>query len=759
MGIRNFLKTMGKVAFNYSRYELLGNVLPSLPTVLQFPVTNRCNSKCIMCNIWQDKSLNELNPEQFREILKDKLFRKIRSVGLNGGEPTLRSDLPQITQVLVETLPELKSVNIITNAVNPEKSFKQISLVNEILKSRNKSLDVSISIDGVDEIHDLNRGVRGNFLKAETLLDRLRMIGVNVWCGCTITPVNSYWVDDILDWFIEKDLNYTEFRLGVDIDRLSNQGFEKSNPFTREQKIHLAQFLKRLIHDPALFWVGDKQFLTSLYYQLTENRERQSGCAWRYNGVTLDASGNICYCSVKSPVLGSALKDKPYDIYKRNIHVRDKIIKEHCKNCKHDLTGVEPVKYTIQSLVDKVKNRRKIKRQQFDFDVIPASNADTFIPASDWKKVMIVGWWGTETAGDKAILGELLNFLNIQTKGQCQILISSMDDFVVRNTFIELDEPEPKLISIDRCYETDVIQSVDAVIIGGGPLEDIYQMRYIWAAFKEAMIQGKERVIFGCGIDPKLSPEYKKIVQGLCKMASRGFFRDFESFQRGKDFGIGDNVYFSCDPAIAYVKRWASNHNKNSQGNNSYIATLIRANTLEYYKDESSLEKINNEILLSICSVLEQETKNKELRLLPMHSLFVGDDDRIYNRKLYKLFRKKNNVYIERSYLNLKDLLEQIYNADAVLAMRYHGHLFAAALGIPFISIDYTGEGGKVYSFIKRINWMDLSISWENFKEEEFSEMLSTVVNSSPMLRDKLDEKISLIINEYEETLKRVFKV
>ena len=48
-----------------------------------------------MCFIWKRKRDSELSPEEFGKILKDPLFARVHHIGVTGGEPTLRQDLPR----------------------------------------------------------------------------------------------------------------------------------------------------------------------------------------------------------------------------------------------------------------------------------------------------------------------------------------------------------------------------------------------------------------------------------------------------------------------------------------------------------------------------------------------------------------------------------------------------------------------------------------------------------------------------------------
>jgi len=55
------------------------------PKVIQLPITYKCNSRCVMCNIWKMNKKNELSSEEFAKILKDEIFQKVEFVGINGG--------------------------------------------------------------------------------------------------------------------------------------------------------------------------------------------------------------------------------------------------------------------------------------------------------------------------------------------------------------------------------------------------------------------------------------------------------------------------------------------------------------------------------------------------------------------------------------------------------------------------------------------------------------------------------------------------
>ena len=46
------------------------------PEILQFPITNNCNSKCVMCNVTSNILKNEMTVDEFRKIINDDILKK-----------------------------------------------------------------------------------------------------------------------------------------------------------------------------------------------------------------------------------------------------------------------------------------------------------------------------------------------------------------------------------------------------------------------------------------------------------------------------------------------------------------------------------------------------------------------------------------------------------------------------------------------------------------------------------------------------------
>ena len=120
---------------------------PSL-RYLELQITDRCNLRCGHCYIG-DGNRSELSPDRIRAILTQ--FEEIQGLRLllTGGEPLLHSRFAEV------------------NAMLPEFYFRKALFTNGLLlrEERIKDLNVDeiqISIDGLEEAHELIRG-KGSF--------------------------------------------------------------------------------------------------------------------------------------------------------------------------------------------------------------------------------------------------------------------------------------------------------------------------------------------------------------------------------------------------------------------------------------------------------------------------------------------------------------------------------------------------------------------------------------------------------------------
>lgn len=132
-------------------------------------VTNICDARCIMCNIWKNQDMGDswLRPEWLNSV------KPLSTVSFAGGEPFLHREIVELVRVVHKNNPRAKIV-FSTNGFRTEAIVEK---VREIL-AFHPNLQVTISLDGVGEVHDRVRGIPGAWEKVNRTFDRLGEIGL-----------------------------------------------------------------------------------------------------------------------------------------------------------------------------------------------------------------------------------------------------------------------------------------------------------------------------------------------------------------------------------------------------------------------------------------------------------------------------------------------------------------------------------------------------------------------------------------------------
>lgn len=313
------------------------------PKVLQFPITNKCNSKCVMCNVYKLNSQNEMTLEEFQKIINDPLFKKVESIGINGGEPFIFKDLILFIKQLVKS-PNVRYINIISNGFLTELILDQTKEIYKICKTHNIQFHISFSLDGYGVIHDRVRGIEGAFEKIITTVDQIAN-NKELYCdsfdlGCTVVRQNvNYLVE--LDTFARIKKYPIKYRLGIENDRLNNNNIKENYSIlkdVRAKQIAREFFYFKIFSSNNLYEMF-KYY--SIFSYLAGKEMRLLGCDWKNNGVTLDSKGNIYYCAVKSPAIANLkLESGDASFFSESaIKIKSEIINTNCSTCIHDYFG------------------------------------------------------------------------------------------------------------------------------------------------------------------------------------------------------------------------------------------------------------------------------------------------------------------------------------------------------------------------------------------------------------------------------------
>jgi polysaccharide pyruvyl transferase WcaK-like protein len=135
------------------------------------------------------------------------------------------------------------------------------------------------------------------------------------------------------------------------------------------------------------------------------------------------------------------------------------------------------------------------------------------------------------------------------------------------------------------------------------------------------------------------------------------------------------------------------------------------------------------------------------IRPIPMCTNHFGDDDRWFYRRLFRGRGALTSV-LDLSLLDRElaplEYAKAFYEADVVLAMRFHSLVFALGLGVPAVAIDYTLGRGKVSALAKRFDIPCQSIAniGAEFIKQELEQLLDKPVvqaeGFSPVFAEQL---------------------
>ena len=321
------------------------------PSVLQLPVTNKCNLNCVMCNVPNIDTKNEFSVNGLENILDDKIFSKIKAVGVNGGEPFILKNIEEYVRVILK-LKKLKSIHIISNGYFTNIIQEKIKIISEMCTSRNIKLNISISLDGVGKVHDSIRGNSNSFINAIRTINVLRNSNycdsINV--TCTVVKQNVEYLSELQVFCDENDIDI-KYRLGIENNRIDNMSMF--------QEYHIESDLRMLMLTREFFYkkIFESKIIRDMYkywsifeFLVRDEKVRHLGCIWKKDGITLSPKGEVFYCATKSKKIGELPKEKGIDIYfdKNNIKYRKNLIEKECDNCIHDYTGPASFKSIIQ---------------------------------------------------------------------------------------------------------------------------------------------------------------------------------------------------------------------------------------------------------------------------------------------------------------------------------------------------------------------------------------------------------------------------
>jgi radical SAM protein with 4Fe4S-binding SPASM domain len=299
---------------------LIDDSVVPYPYVMILLLIRRCDSHCRMCNIWKDKTSPSLSLGQLEYILAGNDLSFVRSVTLSGGEPSLREDLPQVLELVLEHLPRVEHILLATNGLDTQHIIPQVRHMLAILDARDsrvRSFHVQVSLDGVGQVHDTVRGVPGAFHKVRTTLAQLRALQerfsrLKLRVHCVLMPENLPHVNSLQAFAAQESLDISYSLVDFSPEYYDNVRSADALSLSGAERATAQRFFAQLAqHDPSHFCYhyGDVA-------QMLQGKPRRRKCMMGHYVFILEHDGGVYPClNCEGTCFGNLLRDSFEDIW------------------------------------------------------------------------------------------------------------------------------------------------------------------------------------------------------------------------------------------------------------------------------------------------------------------------------------------------------------------------------------------------------------------------------------------------------------
>ncbi|MDR0537810.1 MAG: polysaccharide pyruvyl transferase family protein [Tannerellaceae bacterium] len=329
-------------------------------------------------------------------------------------------------------------------------------------------------------------------------------------------------------------------------------------------------------------------------------------------------------------------------------------------------------------------------------------------------RIVIIGWYGTETIGDRAILAGIISIIaNIYMDFEIKLgsLYPTLSERTILEDYIFLcTSGSKKNISISifnssKVAELDsAIKWSDILVMGGGPFMDsIVELYMIDYAFKRAKKKNKKTAILGCGISSLWHSKLIKPALSVISNSDITIFRDNKSLTTYNKF-IKKDIFqcvASIDPAIFAADIFNKRHFKAGE-KSKIISVNFREILDDTYIGVSTSQMFP--ILSHLLIRLSEQESTREIHLIPMHTFGIGGDDRYLLNKLSNAIKKKN-IHVQNNPLSLEETMKIYSDSFFCIGMRFHSILLQTVLNGKNYIVDYTNpKSGKIVNLLHQLN-------------------------------------------------------
>ena len=339
--MKTLLLPLKLLTFNISRRL---NKTFILPISYTYSITSKCDSKCKTCNIWKQKSYDDLTKEEWKKIIRN-IGNAPFWITITGGNQFLRKDLSEIVGYILK-YNRPKIINFPISGTLPRLVVEQLKKILVEIKGKRVKLILNISMDGINELHDNIRGVKGAFKKTIKTFKELKKLqeeypNLIIGIYTIISKYNAKDIHKIME-FITNNLKPDHH--GIEIAVKSKELLNIKENFVPRKDISIKVLDKytKYIDNSKKPILKFKNFFRKRYYItvkkiILKNKEILP-CFAGIASIQISPRGKVWQCCTRANTIGNLRKEnynfKKIFFGKQADKIRKKIKREHCF-CTH----------------------------------------------------------------------------------------------------------------------------------------------------------------------------------------------------------------------------------------------------------------------------------------------------------------------------------------------------------------------------------------------------------------------------------------
>jgi len=296
---------------------------PSAPYRMDLALTYRCNNDCAHCYNGRPRDYPELSTEQWKRILDHVWSLGIPHVVFTGGEPTLRSDLPELI-AHAEQNGQITGIN--TNA----RRLSDTSFVRQLVDAGLDHIQITVE-SHLHEVHDKMMRAKGAWIQTVAGLENSLDSPLFVMTNSTMLRDNSPHLAETLDFLTTLGVP----TIGLNALIYSGHGLTVGSGL-RENELQPLLNLARQhtqANNQRLIWYTPTQYCNFDPMQLELGVK---GCTAALYNMCIEPDGGVIPCQSYYEQVGNILTDPWDSIWNHGLStsLRDrKYVPDKCVNC------------------------------------------------------------------------------------------------------------------------------------------------------------------------------------------------------------------------------------------------------------------------------------------------------------------------------------------------------------------------------------------------------------------------------------------